>query len=348
MDVNAPLSGYLQMDLSNYAKGVRLGDDPTDFVFPRVPVLRQTDAYPISGREILQRDAQTLREPGTPAGEIRFAMSRDTYFASSRALQASIPDERRATWAGDINQYTSRLLQQKILHDRSYRAMLKVTNPANFASGNTLALSGPSQWDQSTSDPLGVGKKARTVIAKGVAVRPNNLLLGFDVAEALRVNTQLLARFQYTTVTGQLTDQQLAQIFGVDRVLVGSTVTAPAGAPAAVYNPLVNTPNTFDWSNFALFFYSDPAGVGPAGVIDPTKPVGSEGAMGWSDVSFGKSFTWTQAPGTVDGYGVLTWRNPMASAKAEMVSVDWYSDEKITGADAGFLVTNVLATPGGN
>jgi hypothetical protein len=349
MNVNAPLSGYLQMDLSNYSKGVRLGDDPTDFVFPRVPVLRQTDSYLIAGREILQRDVQTLRAPGDGAAEIRFAFSRDTYFTSSRALSASIPDERRGTWPGDINQYTTNLLQNKILHDRAYRAMQKVTNPANYASSNTLALSGGAQWDQSSSDPLGIGKKARTVIAKGVAVRPNNLLLGFDVAEALRVNTQLLQRFQYTTVTGQLTDQQLAQIFGVDRVLVGGTVSVPAGAPNAVYNPLNPTPNTFDWSNFALFFYSNPAGVGPAGVYDPTKtPVGSEGLLGPGDVSFGKSFTWTGAPGTVDGYGVLTWRDPNASAKTDHLSVDWYSDEKITGADAGYLVTNVLATPGGN
>jgi hypothetical protein len=77
--------------------------------------------------------------------------------------------------------------------------------------------------------------------------------------------------------------------------------------------------------------------VANAGVI------GAEGQVAPKDVSFGKSFVWTDAPLTIDGYGVIIARHPDATAKADLLGVDWYSDEKITAPEAGYLFANAVA-----
>jgi hypothetical protein len=323
------LMGHLDMALSNYAKGFRNADLITDLLFPRLPVSRQSDKYWVFGKENLQLTEQTLRATGTPAQQTKFSLSTGNYFCPSHALESVVADEERMAYTvGDLNMDAVQLNQDKIMLDREFRAMQKVTNTANYAGSNTIALSGAAQWDQATSTPLAIASIARTVVAQQCSVKINTLVLAFDVAEALRNNAALLARFQYNVITGALSDQQLATVFNVDKVVVGGAVTN---------NPITGI-SSFIWSNFALFCYVTPT-VGAAGVI------GAEGSVGPKQLSYGKSFTWTGAPQTVDGYGVLVARHPQVSAKSDIVSVDWYSTEELTAPEAGYLVTNVLAVP---
>ena len=329
MRVVPPLTGRLDMALSNFAKGYRNADLITDSLFPRLEVTRQTDVYWIYDRSNLQLTEQTLRATGTPAAETRFSLSTDRFYCASRALKSLIADEDRLAYTtGDLESDSVSLNQDKILLDREYRASQLVLNPSNYAAGNTVALSGTAQWDNAASDPLFIASTARTTIARNGAVKCNTLYLGFDTAEVLRRHPQLLQRFQYTTVTGALSDQQLATVFNVDKVIVGG----------AVHNDPVTGLNHFLWSNFALFVYNSPT-VGAAGVI------GAEGSVGVKQLSFGKSFTWIGAPQTVGGYGVVIARSPDATAKSDIVGVDWYSDEKLTAPEIGYLVTNTLANP---
>ena len=329
MRVLPPLTGRLDMALSNFAKGYRNADLITDLLFPRLEVARQTDVYWIYGRENFQLTEQTLRATGTPAAETRFTLSTDRYYCASHALKSVIADEERLSYTtGDLEMDSVSMNQDKILLDRERRASQLVLNPANYPTTNTQALSGTAQWDNSTSDPLSVAATARTAIARAGAVKANTLFLGFDVAEVLRRHPQLLQRFQYTTVTGALSDQQLATVFNVPNVVVGG----------AVYNDPVSGLNHFLWSNFALFVYNTPT-QGPAGVI------GAEGKIGAKQLSFGKSFTWIGAPQTVGGYGVVVARHADPTAKSDIVGVDWYSAEKLTAPEVGYLVSTCLANP---
>jgi hypothetical protein len=326
----ANLMGQLDMALSNYAKGYRNADHITDLLFPRLEVVRQRDVYWIYGKENLQLTEQTLRATGTGAQETRFSLSTGAYFAASHALKSVVPDEDRMAYTvGDLNMDSVQLNQDKILLDREYRAMQLATNPANYVSSNTVALSGTAQLDNAASDPLLLAATARKTIAQNGAVKMNTLVLGFDVAEVLRRHPALLQRFQFVTITGSLSDEQLATVFNVDKVVVGGAVT----------NSPTTGLNTFVWSNFMLFVYVTPT-VGKAGLLSP---VGAEGSVGPKQLSYGKSFTWIGGPETVGGYGVTIARHPDASAKSDVVSVDWYSDEQITASDVGYLVTNALA-----
>lgn len=326
--VTAPLTGRLDMALSNFAKGYRQNGLVADYLFGRVPVSRQADRYWIFGRESFQLSEQTLRAPGATPQETRFQLSTGSYFCPSRALQSRVSDEERASYTlSDLNMEAVQLNQAKLMLDREQRAFNLVSTTANYAAANTIALSGTSQWDNGASNPIQqveIGKRQIRLTGQ----KPNLLVLSDDVFAAVRVHPTLIARYQYTTVTGQLNEQQLAQIFGVEQVVIAS----------AVYHDGTNP--GFIWSNIALLCFIAPT-VAPAGVLEP----GKEGTLGVKDISFGKSFVWADAPSTIGGYGVIIARDPMATAKADIVGVDWYSSEVITASDAGYLFTNVLAVP---
>lgn len=326
MRVIPPLTGHLDMGLSNFLKGYRQGPLVQDLLFPRLPVLRQTDRYWVSGRENLQAPVQTARAFGAPAAETRFTMSTDTYSAKSSALKATIADEDRDNYAiGDLNMDTVQFLQEQNQLAREIRIKALVTATANYAAGNTLALSGTSQWsDGANSDPQGDVAKARTRI-RLTGQDANLACFSQDVFDVLAVHPKLKEIFKYTQATGPLNESQVATALGIEKVFVCRAVTNDGTAV-----------NSFLWTNFAWIGYVSPT-VGAAGVI------GAEGQVGPKQLSFGKAFTWTTAPGTIDGYGVVIARAADPTQKADIVGVDWYSDDKITGSDCGFLWTTPIA-----
>jgi hypothetical protein len=321
-----PLTGRLDMALSNYAKGYRNNEDVTDYLFPRVPVLRQTDRYWVFGREAQQLANNTLRAPGSPAERTSFKLSTDSYFAQSHALAATVADEEKASYTiGDLNQTTVELLQQKLMLDRQSRAAAKVTTPGNYPAANTLTLAGGSQWsDYVNSDPIVAVEVAKAAIIT-TGSPANVLILSYPVFQQVRNHPKVIERFKYTNPSGFVSAQQLATVFGVDRVIVA----------AGIKDNGDGTQN-FLWGKNAILAYVAPT-VLNAGVI------GAEGQTAPKDISFGKSFVWTNAPLTIDGYGVVIARHSDATAKADLLGVDWYSDEKITAPESGYLFASAVA-----
>jgi hypothetical protein len=317
------------MALSNFLKGYRQAALAQDRLFPRLPVLRQTDLYWVYGRENLQIAEQDLRAFGAPAAETRFTMSTESYNVHSYARKATIADEDREGYAiGDLTMDTVAMLQDKNLLAREARIKKMVTTSGNYASGNTLALSGTSQWsDGANSDPQGdVAKAKRRIRLTGQ--NANLMCVSDDVFTILSTHPKLQEKFKYTQVTGPLAQAQVATALGIDEIFVCSAVTNDGGDT-----------NDFLWSNFAWIGYVPPS-VGAAGVLGG---IGAEGRVGPKQLSFGKSFTWTAAPGTIDGYGVVIARVADPTAKSDIVGVDWYMDDRITGSDCGYLWTTPIA-----
>jgi hypothetical protein len=63
------------------------------------------------------------------------------------------------------------------------------------------------------------------------------------------------------------------------------------------------------------------------------------------DLSSFKTFVWTAAPETVDGYGVITEPKLPLSSKATLVSSDWYWDIQNTAPETTYTFTNCCAAP---
>lgn len=83
-------------------------------------------------------------------------------------------------------------------------------------------LSGTSQFsDYSNSDPIGQFKTGRLAVRNGCGVPPNAAIMDWQVAETLRYHPQIWDRlgFKYNQV-GELSDAQLAQALGVNKLLI--------------------------------------------------------------------------------------------------------------------------------
>jgi hypothetical protein len=98
MAVYSP-SGFANVHIDEVLTNISLGYPNNglvgDRLFPSVPVAKQSNKYPVFGREgWLPED--DVRAPGTEANEIPgLSLSLDTYFANEHSLQIAVTDEER-------------------------------------------------------------------------------------------------------------------------------------------------------------------------------------------------------------------------------------------------------------
>jgi hypothetical protein len=86
-----------------------------------------------------------------------------------------------------------------------------------------VTLSGTSQFnDYSNSDPVSSILTAKKAVKSGCGLPPNAAILSWEVAETLRTHPMLLDMlgFKFENA-GALSDQQLARVFGVQKVYIG-------------------------------------------------------------------------------------------------------------------------------
>lgn len=304
--ITAPLTGHLDAALTEFAKGFSQNGLVSDLVAPRVPVGRQTDKYWIYGRENQMLIEQQLRATGAAAQRIRMSLSSDSYFCPSHALAADIADEDRAGYtAGDLEQDATQTLMDKILLQKEVELAALLTDVTKVTNNTTLQ-GGDQFSDAGNSDPGTVVETAKSLVRES-GVEANTLVLGEPVYTKLVHHPAILDQFKYTT-PGAIGVTQLAGFFAVDRVLVARAVQVDkAGAVS------------FVWGKDAVLLY-----------VSPT--------ASRKDTSAVKTFVWQAAPGTVDGIGVVTGRNPDPTAKADIVGVDFYYQQKITAVETAYLI----------
>ena len=106
--------------------------------------------------------------------------------------------------------------------DREIRVAGMIQDPANYATGRKVVLSGTSQWsDYANSTPIADIKAA---LEGTLIYRPNTLVFGQASWSALSSHPELV-----NAIRGNLTDkgivrrEEVAQLFEVSRILVGES-----------------------------------------------------------------------------------------------------------------------------
>jgi hypothetical protein len=143
--------------------------------------------------------------------------------------------------------------------------------------------------------------------------RANTIVIPYTAFEVLRNHPMVVERIKYTT-TGVLNEQLLAQVLGVDRVLVPRCFknTATKGQSASI---------TEVWGNNCYLLHV------------PTRPAARQVAAAYS-------FVWNSAPGSVNGTIVEKWRDN--SRKSDIIRVQKYYDHKIIAAGAAYRLMGVI------
>jgi len=100
-----------------------------------------------------------------------------------------------------------------------------VQNPASYAVGNKIALSGTSCFDDAASDPEGVVSDAKAAVRAKVIKEPNTMVIGYSAWRTLKRHPQLKAILSDSRPRlVQLAD--LREIFEIPNIVVGRAVMA--------------------------------------------------------------------------------------------------------------------------
>jgi hypothetical protein len=291
-------------------------------LFPSVGVNKQSGKYYIFGHEAWLPEAGDYRAPGTVANEVPgLALSTDTFYAQEHSLQIPVTDEERETVDNPLSpdRDGTELVTSKIMLGRERKMQTLATTAANYASSNTLTLSGTSQWsDYTNSDPIAAVRSAIRTIHSQLFMEPNTMVLPYYVYSILQDHPKLTARIQYAQ-KAILTADLIAELFGIQNVVI-------PGVGIGSGNPGQNMTIGYLWGKDVVLAWV------------PPRP-------GLKIPAFGYEFTW--------GYNGATpqvadrWRED--PRKSDLIRVSRRYDLKLVGVNSssqsisGFLWKNAVA-----
>jgi len=228
-----------------------------DLVMPPVPVVRESASFWVYDKSRFDVP-DSKRAPRAEYNRIDWNVTTDNYLCHQFGLEGEIDDQERKNAATplDLDIDTTEIVTDMVLNNREKRVVDLVCAAGTYSGltpSQTTALTlATSKWtDGVNSDPLGDVKTARTTIFASTGYRPNRMVIGYTVFEALKLHPQIKEIIKYTE-RAIVTAALLAAAFEVEEVLVGGVLrrTSKAGA-ADVLSDV--------WGSNCLLFYSEKA-----------------------------------------------------------------------------------------
>lgn len=221
--------------LTTIARGYKNKDFVGMNLFPQVPVGMRGGQIITFGKEDFAI-YDTQRAPGANTKRIHVGYSGAAFALKDYSLEGTVPIELQQESAAaspslDLGRVAVNRVQNIMALQLEKAQADLATTAANYASGyKNTALTGTTLWsDASASDPIGNVETGKEAIRAVTGRRPNTMLIGPKVLNALNVHTKILART--TSASGQVltpTLQDLQRIFGIDRVVVGEAIYTDA------------------------------------------------------------------------------------------------------------------------
>jgi hypothetical protein len=294
-----------------------------DKVFPVVPVDKQSDKYFVYSKNDWLRDEARVRTDGTESVGSGYNITTDNYYADVYAIHKDIGDQTRANADAPIN--VDREAAEFVTHRLLTRREIQFVNDfmtTNKWSVDVTGVSGsPStgqtrQWnDYTNTDPIEDIEAGKASILSTTGLEANTLVLGYDVFRALKNHPDLVDRIKYTS-SQTITEDMLARMFDIERVLVSKSVKATnaEGATAAY---------SFTTGKTALLAHVAPS----PGILTP---------------SAGYTFSWT---GVSQGMGLTIGTSSfrLESLRATRVEAELAFDNKVVAADLGYFWNTIVA-----
>lgn len=322
------IEGTLHVDRYLTDFSVAFVQDSMNFVAQRaasvIPVLKQTDKYVVYDRGYFWRDEAAPRPLGGRPLQVGYKIGEGNYNAIEYALEHTIDDRQRAN-ADDpirLDENATILLTQKnlIKQDRVWAQNFFRTGVWTGSYEGVASTPGNNQFLQfndASSDPIGVIDGAKDDMAERTGFMPNTLVLGAGVKRTLRSHPDISDRIKYTQ-RGIADDSILAALFEVDNVITARSVYNAAAEGAA---------DDFD-------FIVDKTGFW-LGYIDPNPGLDSPTAIA--------NFAWTGLlPGATNAIGgvIESGRDDRAHSDYFQGRMAW--DLKLVSADLGAFFNDAV------
>ena len=278
--------------------------------FPTVNVQKQTDKYFTYSQADFFRDQVQRRADGTESAGTGYSLSTATYNAEVYALHKDIGDQTRANADIPLNMDmdATRFLSQQML----IRQEVQWASDA-FTTGvwGTDATPG-TLWDAASSTPIADVETAKNTVLTNTGYVPNTVIMSYKVFSALVDNSDIVDRIKYTSQES-VTEELLARLFGVDRVLIMAATynTAAEGATAS----------------YSL--------VGDKDVLVCYTPA----TPGLMVPSAGYNMVWTGVSSGL-GTGAAGSRYRIEERKADRIEIEAAFDFKVVSTALGYFLSN--------
>jgi hypothetical protein len=277
-------------------------------LFPKCPVTKSSDKYAVFGTEEFNIEANNLRAPGDPSQEVDFTLSTDSFSCKAHAEKIPLPDETVKMADNPINprvRFTNKLMR-KMLLDEEYALAAQVQSGTYMTQNVTLA--GVNQWsDKVNSDPEANVDTAKAAILLGTSMDANTIAMGYQVWQQLKAHPDLKDVIKYSQ-KGILTQELVAEFFGVDQVIVGKCLynTAKEGQTRSL---------SYVWGKNLIVAYVEP------------NPSPDNPTLGYTFMDI--------------DHEVTVWRDE--DRKSTMIRCEYSAHQKIVDAKAGYLIINAVA-----
>ena len=213
-----------------------------DKVFPNIPVMKQSDAYFSYDQGAWMRSSMEERAPGTETAAANFMVATDTYYARVYGLHNDIPDQVRSNMDSPLSadrDATMFLTEQSMLQrEKLFASQFLKTGTWYFrakgvagskTSGNTY-LDGAAadtarslkHWSDDASNPIQDMKEMKRVMQGRTGKRPNILLIGRAVYDALTEHGEIIDRMNRGQTSGaaQANKSDLMRLLELDDIIV--------------------------------------------------------------------------------------------------------------------------------
>ena len=281
--------------------------------FPVVNVAKQTDLYFTYSQADFMRDQVQRRADGTESAGTGYGLSTASYSCDVWALHKDIGDQTRANSDNPLNpdMDATRFLSQQML----IRQEVQWASDA-FTTGIWGTDATPSPlWDAASSTPIADVETAKNTVLTNTGYVPNTVILSYKAFSALVDNADIVDRIKYTS-QDSVTEELLARVFNVDRVLVMASVYNSAAEGAAASYSQVGDKDV-------LVCYTPSA----PGLMVPSAGY----TMNWSGVSAGL------------GTSSAISRYRMDTLRADRIEIEAAFDFKIVSAALGYFLSNVTS-----
>lgn len=272
--------------------------------------------------EMLKAEQVAERAPGTAYSEDRAQFANDSFRTRDFGRVEVVDDNERETWAAfmsDPDSFATQRAVNFLMRQRELRVANQLFDTTTFNPGNGNGVTPTVNWDVwATATPVADVESAAQLHFTNSGMWPNALVMSRRVFRQLRNCAEVIARISASGAGDRVratdvTAQQMAEVFDVDRVLVagGAQNTAPVGATKAISQL---------WGDHAML-------CTVAMTSDPHEPC------------IGRTIHWSADGSTPDGT-VERWHDD--DIRSDKIRVRHQTDEKLLLADVGVLIDNVL------
>jgi hypothetical protein len=302
--------------LTKHVRGYRNFEFAGMALFPAVDV-------PVAGGQVIEfgREAfvryNARRAPGANTPRVPFGYFGRPYSLVNEALDAVVPRElqRDAAKSADVDlamraaNITMRALSLGLEIDQATLAR----DINSYPAANRTALGAGARWSDAGIDPMSHIDTGMEAVRIATGLYPNVALLPARVFRRVRRNAALLAQFD--NKGGALTEEQLAAVFGVKRVVVAGAVQAPSAEPI---NAAMTGTFTDIWGTDVILAYVPES---PAGMEEP---------------SFGYTYR-------MEGHPFVEQPRWDGDTKSWVYGVVYERVAVLTGISAGYLIQTAVA-----